>query len=173
MSKEIELRRHTDNEGDVLTAEGVAAAIEIGRQMEGGYRVVASSGAQRATQTAACMIAALGEPVPDGVIVEVGLRSQREHEWRAAYSKAGSGDLDSLRDADPGLVEEDSASLAEGLRRLFDRLDDGQRALAIGHSPTSEAAVLGLAGVIVAPLGKGDGVLVTQDGDSFTVSALP
>ncbi len=38
MSREIELRRHTDADGDVLTAEGgAAAALEIGARLQGGY----------------------------------------------------------------------------------------------------------------------------------------
>ena len=172
MAKQIELRRHTDNDGDALTPEGVARAVEIGRRLHGGYTLVVSSGAQRATQTAACLLAGLGEKVPAGVIVEEGLRSQREEEWRVAYAKAGRGDLDSLREADPELVEEDSNALAEGLNRLLDLLEDGETALAIGHSPTSEAAILGQTGVTVAPLGKGEGVLLTQDEDNITVSRL-
>jgi hypothetical protein len=35
VSREIELRRHTD--ADVLTAEGAAAALEIGARLQGGY----------------------------------------------------------------------------------------------------------------------------------------
>lgn len=169
MAKEIELRRHTDNDGDVLTPEGVAAALEIGGNLSGGYALVATSGAQRATQTAACLIAGLGEVVPGGVIVEAGLRSNREDDWRAAYSDAGAGDLGSLRGADPDLVREDSEVLAAGLRAVLDRLEDGERALAIGHSPTSEAGVLGLTGEIVNPLGKGEGVVVSEEDGQFTV----
>ena len=56
---------------------------------------------------------------------------------------------------------------------LDDRLPDGGRALAVGHSPTNEAAVYGLTGEIVDSMSKGDGVLVTGDGDRFTVEALP
>jgi broad specificity phosphatase PhoE len=172
MAREIEIRRHTDNDGDVLTAEGVAAALEIGRRLRGDYLFLASSGAQRATQTAACFVAALGERVPDGVIVEAGIRSGREDEWRAAYSRAGAGDLKSLEGADPNLVSDDSGALADGLRRLFERLDDGDRALAIGHSPTNEAAVLGLTGSYIDPMGKGDGVSVVEDGGEYRVAAL-
>ena len=51
MRKEVELRRHTDNDGDLLTADGVAAALELGAQLRGGYEVAVSTGAQRATQT--------------------------------------------------------------------------------------------------------------------------
>ena len=169
MAKQIELRRHTDNDGDVLTEVGVEAAVGIGRNLAGGYRFVASSEARRAIQTAGCLLSGLGETVPGGVIVEPGLHSRREDDWRAAYAKAGKGDLGSLREADPDLVSEDSAELAEGLRILFGRLEDGERALAIGHSPTSEAAVLGLTGEVIEPLGKGEGVVVTAENKVFAV----
>ena len=164
MGREIELRRHTDNEDDVLTAEGVEAALEIGARLRGGYHVAVSTGAQRATQTLACFLAALGQQVPGGVVVEAGLRSDVEDRWRAAYQKAGSGELGALREADPDLVAEDSERLGAALRRVLDRLPDGGRALVVGHSPTNEAAVLGLTGEIVAPLAKGAGILVVADG---------
>src|SRR5438094_1419524 len=139
VAREIELRRHTDADEDVLTAEGVTAALEIGAHLRGGYHLGVSSGAQRATQTLACFLAALGEQVPGGVVVEPGLRSQVEDRWRAAYQKAGSGALDALREADPELVA-DSQRLGAALQRVLERLPEGGRALAAGHSPTNEAA---------------------------------
>jgi hypothetical protein len=114
----------------------------------------------------------LGERVPGGVVVEPGLRSQVEDRWRAAYEKAGSGVLGALRDADPELVEEDSERLGAALRRVLDRLSDGGRALVVGHSPTNEAAVLGLTGEIVAPLGKGAGMRVVAGDDGYQVAPL-
>ena len=70
------------------------------------------------------------------------------------YQRAGAGDLDLLREADPDLVAAESAALGAGLRAVFDRLPEGGRALVVGHSPTNEAAVLGLSGEIVPPLGN-------------------
>jgi broad specificity phosphatase PhoE len=172
MAKYIELRRHTDADGDVLTPEGVQAAIQIGSRLTGGYDMVVSTGAQRATQTLACFLAGLGEKVRQGVVVEPGLRSQVEDRWRAAYEKAGSGDLPALREADPELVQEDSAALASALRRVLDALPDGGRALVAGHSPTNEAAVLGLTGEIVEPISKGDGVLVVEEDGALRVERL-
>lgn len=169
MAKEIELRRHTDNDGDVLTSDGVAHAVEIGTGLRGGYRLAAASPAARAVQTVACFLAGLGETVPDGVVIESGLRSSREDRWRAVYSKTGKGDLDSLREADPDLVRDDSATLADGLRSIFARLDDGDRALAVAHSPTSEAAVYGLTGETIDPLGKGEGVIVAETEDRYSL----
>ena len=172
MDREIELRRHTDADADVLTAEGVAAALELGVRLRGSYHLAVSTGAQRATQTLACFLAALGQQVPGGVVVEPGLRSHVEDRWRAAYQKAGSGTLEALREADPGLVAEDSERLGAALSRVIDALTAGGRALVVGHSPTNEAAVLGLTGEIVAPLAKGAGVrLLVADG-SYQVEAL-
>lgn len=172
MAKYVELRRHTDADGDVLTPEGVRAAVEIGSRLEGGYEVLVSTGAQRATQTLACFLAGLGEKVSRGVVVESRLRSGAEERWRAAYEKAGSGALQALREADPELVKEDSAALATGLRRVFDALPEGGRALVAGHSPTNEAAVLGLAGHMVEPISKGGGVLVVQENGAVRVEKL-
>ena len=172
MAKYVELRRHTDNEADVLTPEGVRAAVETGSHLTGGYDVLVSSGAQRATQTLACLLAGLGEKALRGVVVEPGLRSSVEDRWRAAYEKAGSGTLQALRDADPELVEEDSAALAAALRRVLESLSDGGRALVVGHSPTNEAAVLGLAGEIVEPISKGGGVLVVEEDGAVRVEKL-
>lgn len=118
--------------------------------LTGGYRLGVSTGAQRATQTLACFLAALGQPVPGGVIVEAGLRSQREERWRAAYHRGGSGELEALRVADPELVADDSAALGAALGRVLERLGEGERALIVGHSPTNEAAVLGLTGQVMA-----------------------
>ena len=172
MAKYVELRRHTDADGDVLTPEGVRAATEIGAGLAGGYTLLVSTGAQRATQTLACFVAARGEQVPAGVIVETGLRSEREDEWRAAYKKAGSGELEAMQNADPRLVEEDSAVLAAALRRVFDALDDEGRALVVGHSPTNEAAVLGLTGEIVGSISKGAGILIIAGDDGLRVEPL-
>ncbi len=172
VAREIELRRHTDADQDVLTAEGVGAALEIGARLRGGYDVAVSTGAQRATQTLACFLAALGQHLPGGVVVEPGLRSCVEDRWRGAYQKAGSGQLGALAEADPELVAEDSERLGAALRLVLDRLPDGGRALVVGHSPTNEAAVLGLTGEIVAPLAKGAGVLVVADDDGYQVQPL-
>jgi broad specificity phosphatase PhoE len=171
MARAVELRRHTDNDGDVLTDEGVAAALRLGATLAGGYRVAVSTGAQRATQTVGCLLAALGQAVPDGVVVVPGLRSPQEDRWRALAKEAG-GDLAALRAANPAFVAEEAAALGAALGRVLARLADGQRALAVGHSPTNEAAVLGLTGQLVAPLAKGAGVLVTADESGFRVEPL-
>ena len=174
--KYLELRRHTDNRGDALTPEGVVAAVALGRRLrsdyEGEYAAVWTSGAQRATQTAACVIAGWGSEIPGGVHVQLDLRSTREADWRAAYADAGAGDLESLRDVAPDLVIEDGAVLGSALRTIFGKLREGERALAFGHSPTNEAGVLGLTGIIVPPMGKGAGVLITNHEPGYDATSL-
>jgi hypothetical protein len=148
----------------------VRAATEIGARLRGGYDLLVSTGAQRATQTLA--VAALGERVAGGVIVETGLRSGREERWREAYEKAGSSELEALRTADPELIDEDSAALGAALGRVLDTFPDGGRALVVGHSPTNEAAVLGLTGQIVGPISKGAGVLLVADDQGYRLEIL-
>ena len=49
--------------------------------------------------------------------------------------------------------------------------DDG-RVLIVGHSPTNEAAAYGLTGQTVAPLGKGEGIVIVEDGGCYAVHQL-
>jgi phosphohistidine phosphatase SixA len=77
-----------------------------------------------------------------------------------------------LRAADTELVAEDSATLATALRRFLDALPDGGHALVVGHSPTNEAAVLGLTGQIVEPISKGGGVLLVEEDGAARVEKL-
>ncbi|MBW3578249.1 MAG: histidine phosphatase family protein [Actinobacteria bacterium] len=172
MVKQLELRRHTDNDGDVLTDEGVRHALEVGRRLHDRYEVVVSTGAQRATQTAACFLAAGCQGVDRGVVVERGLRSDHEDRWKEAYQEAGGGALSDFKRVAADFVEQEAKVLGDALRRVLDSLDDGGRALIVGHSPTNEAAVYGLTGQELEPVSKGAGVLVVVDGDRYEVSAL-
>lgn len=175
MAVTIELRRHTDNDGDVLTPDGIAAALALGGHLadhvgtEWGLAV--STGAQRATQTVGCMLAGGGLHVAGGVDVVSRLRSDDEDRWRAAYRSAGSGHLDDLAEADPDFVAAEVATLGAALATVGERLSDGDRGLVVGHSPTNEAAVLGLSGVTVDPLGKGEGVVLVGAGSDWEVAA--
>jgi broad specificity phosphatase PhoE len=169
MERRVELRRHTDNDADILTADGIRAALQVGSRLEADYDVIVSSGAQRATQSAACMLAGLGRVVPGGVLVDTRFRSDVEDRWRAAYEAAGAGDIESFRKVDPDLVDKEAVVLGAALRTTFDALADGGRALVVGHSPMQEVAVYGLTGQVVEPLGKGEGVVVTEEDGNYRV----
>jgi hypothetical protein len=62
--------------------------------------------------------------------------------------------------------------LAAALRRVLDALPEGGRALVVGHSPTNEAAVLGLVGEVVEPISKGEGVLVVEEDGALRVERI-
>ena len=172
MAKSVELRRHTASDGDVLTPEGIVAAVAIGERLNASYDVLVSSGAQRATQTLGCFLAGLGRPVPGGITVDSAFRSAHEDRWFTVAKRSGGGSLDAFIEADPDLVEEDAKVMGEALRRVFDRLPDGGRALVVGHSPMHETAIYGLTGTIVEPISKGAGVLVVDEGGRYRFETL-
>jgi broad specificity phosphatase PhoE len=172
MAKTIELRRHFPNDGDVLTPEGVKAAVKAGKELAGPYQVAVSSGAQRATQAVACLLAGHGKPVAGGVHVDPGLRSAHEARWIELVGQAGAEDLAAVRALDPGFVAAEAAALGAALERVFAGLHDGGAAIVVGHSPTNEAAVLGLTGQLIPPMAKGTGVRIVADHGAFTVAAL-
>lgn len=172
MSKSVELRRHTASDGDVLTPEGIEAAVAIGKTLEGGYDLLISSGAQRATQTIACFLAGSRTRVESGVVVDSRFRSEVEDKWFDAYKKAGAGDIESFKKADPELVDSEARRFGDGLRDVFGSLPEDGRALVVGHSPMNEVAVYGLTGRTIAPMSKGAGVLVTESDEQFSVEEL-
>lgn len=172
MARTVELWRHTDSEGDLLTAEGVRAAVTLGSRLEGEYDLLISTGAQRATQTLACMLAGMGRRQPCGVTVDIRFRSSVEQRWFEAARRAQGKDLEAFRKVDPELVEREAEVLGDALRSLFRSLPEGGRALVVGHSPTHEAAILGLTGRLVGPIAKGAGVRVVESEGGYSVEPL-
>lgn len=172
MAKRVELRRHTDNDGDALTPGGIRAAVDIGGDLVGPYDLFVSSGAQRATQTAACLLAGFDGRVPGGVVTDEGFRSLEEGRWKEIYSETGSGEIRSFLDAAPDFVEREARRFAEAARRVAEHLSDGGRALVVGHSPMHEATVYGLTGETIQPLGKGEGVIVIVTDEGFEIEHL-
>jgi broad specificity phosphatase PhoE len=171
--KSIEFRRHAARSPseDALSAEGRAQAEAVGRTLSGEYAAVFVSPARRAAQTAEVFLEAAGRASP--ATVEPGLASALEDRWRAAGRAAGTSRIGDLARVDPDLVQRESQRLAGVAERLFDRVPDGARALAVGHTPLIEAMVYGLLGREVEPLGECEGVLLTRDarGD-YTVEEL-
>lgn len=168
--KTVELRRHTSSDGDVLTRQGVAAAIAIGRSLRGPFHLVVSSGAQRATQTAACFLAGLRQPVTEGVLVDEGFRSGREERWREIYAETRRGDLEAFLTVDYEFVEAEAHGFAEALHRVVAHIPDGARGLVVGHSPMLEACVWAATGETIPALGKGDGVTVVFEAGTFRLA---
>jgi phosphohistidine phosphatase SixA len=169
----VELRRHTDNDGDRLTPQGVSEAERIGRDgLHPPYAAFVSTGARRATQMVEILRHAAGQDDVE-IAQAIGMRSSVEERWRAAAKAAGKGaDLEAMRSVDPDLVDQDSRLLGSGLRQIVDALPEGGRALVVGHSPTNEAAVLGLAGQVVPPLGKGEGILLIEERGTYRAEPL-
>jgi hypothetical protein len=140
----VELRRHTDNEGDRLTPQGAADAEMIGRGgLHPPYAAFVSTGAARATQMLEILRHAAGQD-DTPITASPGLRSSVENRWRDAAEAAGKrADLEDIRAIDPDLVERESWLLGSALRQVVAGLPEGGRALVAGHSPTTEAAVSG------------------------------
>ena len=137
----VELRRHTDNDGDELTGQGVADAEAIGREgLQPPYAAFVSSGAARATQMVTILRHAAGQD--DSPISEVtGLRvGRRPLADRGQGGRQGRHCRTDPR-IDPDLVEHEERLLGTVLRGVVESLPDGGRALIVGHSPTNEAAV--------------------------------
>src|ERR1043165_4883356 len=166
----VELRRHTDNEGDRLTPQGAADAEMIGRGgLHPPYAAFVSTGAARATQMLEILRHAAGQD-DTPVTAAPGLRSSVEDRWRDAAKAAGKrADLEDIRAIDPDLVERESWLLGSALRQVVAEVPAGGRGLGGGHRPTTEAAGLGLAGLAAPPLGKGKGVLLVEDGGDYRV----
>jgi hypothetical protein len=167
------LRRHTDNDGDKLSEQGVADAEEIGRTgLHPPYAAFVSTGAERATAMLRILRRAAGQAeVP--ITTETALRSSVEDRWREAAKAAGKGaSIEEMRAVDPDLVEQESRLLGSALQRVVGGLPHDGRALVVGHSPTNEAAVYGLVGQTIAAMGKGEGVLVVEDGGRYEVRSL-
>jgi phosphohistidine phosphatase SixA len=169
----VELYRHTDNDDDRLSDDGVATAMQIGgSKLHPPYAAFVSTGAARATQMLEILRTAAGQNDIESTEA-IGLRSSVEDRWRDAAKSAGKGaNVEAMRRVDPDLVEKESALLGTALRQVIDSLTEGERALVVGHSPTNEAAVLGLAAEVIEPMGKGEGVLITEDNGRYDVKPI-
>jgi hypothetical protein len=169
----VELRRHTDNDGDKLSEQGVADAEAIGRTGPNPpYAAFISTGAERSTEMLRILRRSAGpDEIP--ITTETGIRSSVEDRWRGAAKVAGKGaSIEEMRAVDPDLVEHETQLLGSALQRVIQGLPKGGRALVVGHSPTNEAAVSGLVGETIAAIGKGEGVLVFEDRGRYEVRPL-
>jgi phosphohistidine phosphatase SixA len=138
----LELRRHAPREPDEdrLSKDGQALALHIGKNLPGGYVALFTSPAQRAAETAAYFLRALGAQLPQvhGVSEE--------------------------------LASDDPDRLAAGVRKILSEIPDGGRGLAIGHTPLIERAVQALTGDEIAPLKECEGVVLEQEEDRIELA---
>jgi phosphohistidine phosphatase SixA len=140
----LELRRHGQRDPDVdrLSDEGRARARSVGASLAGGYSVVFVSPAERAAETLAWMLRGLGEQLPAHAVV-------------------------------PGLGAKDNdgspLAMAKVVGALLDSVPEGERGLAISHTPLIERAVLGLTGREIEQLAECEGVLLAKAGDESPV----
>ena len=139
--KVLELRRHAirDPDADRLSGAGRAQAEDVGRSAGVIYDAVFVSPAQRAAETAAWFLRGAGQQLPEHAVI-------------------------------PGLAGKDASGgspegMAAGVRALLDRLSDGERGLAISHTPLVERAAFGLSGREIAPLAECEGIVVTLSDD--------
>ena len=104
------------------------------------------SPAQRAAETAAWLLRGAGQQLPEHEVIP-GLAG--------ADASGGSPD-----------------GMAAGVRALLGRVPEGERGLAVSHTPFVERAAAGLTGQEVEPMAECEGLLVTANGERLTVEEL-
>ncbi len=139
--RQLEIRRHAlrDPHADRLSPQGRAQAEDAGRSSDAVYAMVFVSPAARAAETAAWFLRGTGQQLPEHSVIP-GL--------------AGHGDQGGTPEA-----------MAAGIRSLLEQVPQGQRGLAISHTPLVEAAARGLIGMEIEPLAACEGILVSQADD--------
>ena len=138
----LELRRHAprDPDADKLSKDGQALALHIGKNLPGGYVALFTSPANRAAETAAYFMRALGQQLPQ------------------------------IHGVSEELASNDPEKLAKGVRSMLAEIPDGGRGLAVGHTPLIEWAVKALTGEEIASLRECEGVALEQEGDTIELA---
>ena len=164
--KAITFLRHAarEKDADALSPEGRVQAEDVGRTLRTDFAMIFVSPAHRTAETVAWLLRGSGQKLPSHSVTPA-LATQEEDRWRAAAKAAGSSRVDAIRAVDPDLVTGEVERLGRGAEELFDRVPDGGRALAVGHSPLIEAAVFGLTGVVLEPLAECQGLTITRNNE--------
>jgi broad specificity phosphatase PhoE len=148
--------RHTLNEGDALTDEGVASALNIGSSLaDRDFALVVVSGMQRTAQTAACVLAAGSTSGRNGVFVHEGFGSDDWKGWGDLIKRVGSSDVKDLARADEARYEDVRKRVKDAMNWTADRLGFPGEALIVSHSPIIEFAIWELTGKPPAPFERG------------------
>ena len=164
--RQLDLIRHAkrQKDADALSPEGRLQAESLGMRLPNDYAVVFVSPAYRTAETMAWILRGSKQSMPDHAVVS-GLTSAEENRWRVAGKAAVGRRLDALRDRDPELVAIESARMASVVTGLFEQVPEGRHGLAVGHTPLVEAAVYGLAGIVLEPLAECEGVRLTLNSE--------
>jgi phosphohistidine phosphatase SixA len=139
----LELRRHAprDPDADRLSKDGQALALHVGKNLPGGYVAVFTSPANRAAETAAYFMRALGQQLPQ------------------------------IHGVSEELASDDIDRLAAGVRKILSEIPDGGRGLAIGHTPLIEKAVHALTGKKIGSLRECEGVVLEESDGEISLGA--
>ena len=146
----LELRRHArrDPTADKLSrSRDARRRSRWARRSRAATTVVFISPAERAAETVAWLLRGLGEQLPAHAVV-------------------------------PGLAAQDNdgspLAMAGVVAALLDAVPEGERGLAISHTPLIERAVLGLTAAEIEPLAECEGVLLSKatDDDPVEVGEL-
>jgi phosphohistidine phosphatase SixA len=141
--KFLELRRHAPREpqADRLSKDGQALALHVGKNLPGGYVALFTSPANRAAETAAYFMRALGQQLPQ------------------------------IHGVSEELASDDMELLTAGVRKILTEIPEGGRGLAIGHTPLIERVVKALTGERIGPLRECEGVLLEESDGEISLSA--
>ena len=169
----VELRRHTDNEGDRLTPQGAADAEMIGRGgLHPPYAAFVSTGAARATQMLEILRHAAGQD-DTPITAATGLRSSVENRWRDAAKAAGKrADLEDIRAIDPDLGRARVLAARLGAAAGGGGTARGRPGTGGGPQPHHRGRRARARRPGCTPLGKGKGVLLVEDGGDYQVEPL-
>lgn len=150
MARRLELRRHAprDPDRDALSPAGEALAERVGRSLAGPYDAVFTSPKDRAARTAAFFMKGLGQKLPERHGVAEGLSPP-------------AGTIDDAT----------TAALGAEVRRLLATVPEGRKGLAVGHTPSLEAAVASLTGQRVRAFAECEGVTLVEEHGAVRLEA--
>lgn len=148
--------RHTLNDGDALTDDGVESALEVGRSLaDRNFSLVVVSGMQRAAQTAACVLAAGSTSGVKGVFVHEGFGSDDWKGWGDLIKRTGSGNVQDLASADDDRYRQVRERVNDAMNWTARKLGSDGDALIVSHSPIIEFAIWELTGRPPTPFERG------------------
>lgn len=139
----LTLLRHAENDGDVLTAGGVIAAVKWGRAHDDVYDVAITSGAHRTAQTLANALVG-GLTVRHEVRSDLGLLTPDPQTVSAAVAQLSTRTTAELAQSEPELARALGRQCANVLRRVLASAASEAHVIIVGHSPMLELGYVDL-----------------------------